>query len=173
MEQTNKAFYGTGSTKPPKNHRGIIAALLIVVIFLVSVVTALSIMNIQLFRMLTTGQEKGNAVSFSRSEVQPVMASSGETVEFAPAGMAGQNMDGVFGQYLSFPDGVYVCRVFSQSAAEQAGLQVGDVIVAAAGQPVENCDDLQTVLQAQTTGKWVQIIVYRDGSQITLEICVQ
>ena len=173
MEQTNKAFYGTGSTKPPKNYRGIIAALLILVVFLVSVITALSIMNIQLFRMLTTGQENGNAVSFSRSDVQPVRAISDETVEFASLQIAGQNMDGVFGHYLSFPDGVYVCRVFSQGAEEQDGLQVGDVIVTAAGQAVENCDDLQAILQAQAAGSRLQLVVHRNGEPITLEFILQ
>lgn len=44
--------YGTGSTQPPKSHRAIIALLLVTVIFLGGITTAMSILNIRLFREL-------------------------------------------------------------------------------------------------------------------------
>ena len=45
--------YGTGRTEPPKNHSGIIALLLILVIFLSGIVSLLSFMNIKLFHQLS------------------------------------------------------------------------------------------------------------------------
>ena len=44
--------YQTGSTQPPKSYGGIIAILLILVIFLSGIVTILSMMNVHLFRMV-------------------------------------------------------------------------------------------------------------------------
>ncbi len=44
--------YGTGSTQPPKSHRAVIALLLVTVIFLGGITTAMSILNIRLFREL-------------------------------------------------------------------------------------------------------------------------
>ena len=45
--------YGTGKTEPPKSHSGIIALLLILVIFLSGIVSLLSFMNIKLFHQLS------------------------------------------------------------------------------------------------------------------------
>ena len=44
--------YGTGSTQPPKSHRAVVALLLVTVIFLGGITTAMSILNIRLFREL-------------------------------------------------------------------------------------------------------------------------
>lgn len=44
--------YETGSTKPPKNHRSLIAVLLVVVIFLGGLVSVLGVVNIRLFAQL-------------------------------------------------------------------------------------------------------------------------
>lgn len=52
--------YGTGRTSPPKSYGGIIAVLLVAVIFLGGIVSALSIMNIRLFRQLNRQAESGD-----------------------------------------------------------------------------------------------------------------
>ena len=49
----DEGVYGTGNTSPPKNHSGIIALLLVLVIFLSGIISLLSFMNIRLFRELT------------------------------------------------------------------------------------------------------------------------
>ena len=54
--------YETGSTKPPKSRGGLIAVLLIAVIFLGGISSVLSIMNIKLFRQLK--QNEGSDMSF-------------------------------------------------------------------------------------------------------------
>ena len=69
MDYPNKNFdpwddgvYGTGKTEPPKNHSGLIAFLLIVVIFLSGIVSVLSFLNVQLFQQLSE-QKKENSQS--------------------------------------------------------------------------------------------------------------
>jgi len=51
------SVYGTGPTQPPKNHGGILAFLLILVIFLCGIVTVLGILNVRLFHRLNAQEE--------------------------------------------------------------------------------------------------------------------
>lgn len=55
--------YGTGCTEPPKSHRAVIALLLVAVIFLGGISTALSVLNIKLFRQLN--EQKEDTVAFA------------------------------------------------------------------------------------------------------------
>lgn len=73
---------------------------------------------------------------------------------------------------LSVPVGVYVLEVSSMSAAERAGLQVGDIIVEFAGEKVETADDLNAVKAEQTPGDTVSVTVDRNGSEVTLDLVV-
>ncbi len=50
----DQGIYRTGSTQPPKNHRGFIAVLLVAVILLCGIVSVLGVMNIRLFRQVNT-----------------------------------------------------------------------------------------------------------------------
>ena len=54
----NRTTYQTGSTRPPKNNRGLIAFLLISVIVLIGAVTLLGAMNIHMFRQLNGDSPK-------------------------------------------------------------------------------------------------------------------
>ena len=75
--------YGIGSTKPPKNHGGLIALLLITVICLGGITSALGILNIRLFKELVTQPEASSApLSFSDS---PEGDASGDDVISASA----------------------------------------------------------------------------------------
>ena len=57
--------YRTGGTQPPKSSGGLIAFLLVVIIFLCGISTALGMMNIRLFHQLTTlSYEETSPVTF-------------------------------------------------------------------------------------------------------------
>ena len=58
-------IYGTGRTQPRKNHGGLIAFLLILVILLSSIVGILGTMNIKLFAQLKARKLEDNAMTFS------------------------------------------------------------------------------------------------------------
>ena len=70
------SVYGTGRTEPPKNRGGLIALLLIFIIFLCGIITALSILNVRLFRELNTQEESDLSLSFSSCETTPVEIST-------------------------------------------------------------------------------------------------
>ena len=59
----DEGVYGIGNTMPPKSHSGIIALLLILVIFLSGIVSLLSFMNIKLFHQLSEQNKQMESVS--------------------------------------------------------------------------------------------------------------
>ena len=66
--------FGTGNTEPPRSHSGIIALLLILVIFLSGIVSLLSFMNIKLFQELNQQKQQEQThspMSFSDLDTQP------------------------------------------------------------------------------------------------------
>jgi S1-C subfamily serine protease len=66
--------------------------------------------------------------------------------------------------------GVVVESVGSGSAAEKAGLQPGDVIVAFDGQEVDATDDLVSALRGKSPGDTVEIQVDRNGERLDLTV---
>ena len=87
----DEGIYGTGNTRPPKNHGGLVAILLIVVIFLSGIVSVLSLLNVKLFKELNqlNKQEQNLPVSFYTVEesatVAPAASLPMETAETVPA----------------------------------------------------------------------------------------
>lgn len=73
--------YRTGSTCPPKSHRGVLAVLLVAIIFLGGVVTALSLLNIRLFRNVRKSGANDPSFRFSITETAP---SEQQHTAFAP-----------------------------------------------------------------------------------------
>ncbi len=62
------SVYGTGRTNPPKSRAGIIALLLILIIFLCGIITLLGAMNVKLFQRLRTQDEDEAIVVFTEGE---------------------------------------------------------------------------------------------------------
>ena len=87
----DEGIYGTGNTRPPKNHGGLVAILLIVVIFLSGIVSVLSLLNVKLFKELNqmNKQEQNLPVSFYTVEESATLAPAAslpmETAETEPA----------------------------------------------------------------------------------------
>ena len=73
QEPWEQNFYQTGSTRPPKSYRGLIAALLVLVIFLGGIVSALGLLNIRLFKQVSEQTlQEDDPVSFSQQTVESV-----------------------------------------------------------------------------------------------------
>lgn len=72
--------YGTGRTQPPKNYGGVIAFLLILVIFLVGVVTMLGLMNIRLFNQLNSTENRQDLSITFENDGSPELAAEGQWV---------------------------------------------------------------------------------------------
>ena len=74
--------YGTGRTQPPKTHSGLVALLLVLVIFLTGIITVLGLLNVKLFRELSTQEDSPEEESLSISFIEE---NPGATQEPAPA----------------------------------------------------------------------------------------
>ena len=66
-------YYGTGPTQPPKNRGGLIALMLILLIFLSGIITVLGILNIRMFQELKVQQQKADelSIAFTTEATQP------------------------------------------------------------------------------------------------------
>ena len=76
----------------------------------------------------------------------------------------------MYSQYYGLPLGAYVSYVMPDSAAEKAGLQVGDIITAIGEYPVQGYDELKAVLRHFTAFENTEVSIYRSGSVLNLAI---
>ena len=66
-------YYGTGPTEPPKERRGPMALMLMLVIFLVGIITVLGILNIRLFQELKTKKQEAElSIAFATETTLPL-----------------------------------------------------------------------------------------------------
>ena len=81
-------MYETGRTRPPKSHGGLIAVLLVVVIFLCGLVSALGVVNVKLFAQLNElSKPREDDLSFINEELDstaPTAQEPAPTAETAP-----------------------------------------------------------------------------------------
>jgi glutaredoxin-like YruB-family protein len=71
---------------------------------------------------------------------------------------------------LQLPAGAYVGKVTPDSPAALAGLQVGDVVIRLAGQPVQAGRDIDRILGGLRTGQTTALEIWRQGSPVALAI---
>lgn len=103
---------------------------------------------------------------------QPVEQPSapGQADDSMRLGISISNITEDMSRQSGMPQGVYVMRVESQSAAERAGLRSGDIIVRLAGQDATSHEKLEAIKQTLTPGEEQDIVVIRDGEEVELKI---
>ena len=65
--------------------------------------------------------------------------------------------------------GAVVLDVSAGSAAEAAGVRVGDLITAIDGEPVESPDDVGDAIGASEPGDTIRLTIVRDGSETSAD----
>ena len=98
------SIYGTGRTEPPKRRGGLVAMLLILVIFLCGVITVLGILNVRLFHQLNTPEESDLLISFSSCQTEPVETQA--VLETTPVPAADQQNRTATLNLESAPEGI-------------------------------------------------------------------
>ncbi len=73
-------------------------------------------------------------------------------------------------QYYNLPAGIYVNSVESGAAAENCGIEAGDIITAVDGTEVSSVTDFKALLKNYSAGESAVMTVYRSGA--TMEITV-
>lgn len=160
--------YRTGGTQPPKSHGGLVAFLLVVIIFLCGISTALGLMNIRLFRQLTAfATEETGPITFSQSD--GITRDAPDT----PLGFMGQAVPPFWQNYHDLPPGIYVTKVIAGSHAATQGVLPGDVLVAINGSPVTDMETLQQALSENAPGDTVTASFIRREQEILLTLTLE
>ena len=76
----------------------------------------------------------------------------------------------MYAQYYNMPLGAYIHSVESDSCAERAGLQAGDIITRVEDTEIENYTDLKQALKGYTAGDEVEIEIYRADKSMTVQL---
>ncbi len=88
-------------------------------------------------------------------------------------GVGIRNINGINGvdakeQGLDISEGVWVDSVYENSAAREAGLQKGDVIIALDEKTIKSSPELQELIARKRPGDKVEMKVYRNGKEIDI-----
>lgn len=166
--------YQTGAIHPPKNRGGLIAFLLVLVIFLCGISTALGLMNIRLFKHLSSVESKSleSPVSFSEAAVLNDPITDGPLTEFS-LGFSGQSISEFWQRYYDLPQGIYVSEVEDSMIAEKFGILPGDILTRINNIPVYDAETFQTLLEKLLPGEEAEIHISRSGSEISIKIIVE
>ena len=73
-------------------------------------------------------------------------------------------------RYYNMVEGAYVNEVNSGSAAETAGLQAGDIIIALGGQEVTSDSELTSLVKGYHAGDTAELTAWRSGEELTLTV---
>lgn len=94
------------------------------------------------------------------------------TIELAFLGVQPIQVDDVLAQRfgLDVDEGVAVGVVEAGSAADEGGIEEGDVIVRLAGQEIDTVEDLFAELRRNQPGETVDVTVVRDGERRELDV---
>ena len=76
------------------------------------------------------------------------------------------------GDYSGEGKGVLVGSVTAGGAAEKAGIEAGDVLVALGGVEVQGVEHYTELLRKQTIGKVVTVRVRREGAEVDLQVTI-
>ena len=85
-------------------------------------------------------------------------------------GITGMELDSQTAQKNNLVEGIYVKDVENFSAAEKAGIKIGDVIIEADGKAVKTMDELNEVKNSHNIGDEMKIKINRDGQEKDLTL---
>ena len=169
----NPHTYRTGSTNPPKSHRGAVTVLLILVIILVTITTMLSMMNIRLFRLLEEKNTKSLSFSETQPDAQTVSAEEPAGIEAPILGLTGQEIASLYRSYNRWPQGLYICQVTPGGPAEKADIRTGDIVIAMDGAAVSGNEDFQEKIESLQPGQSLQLTIFRGGQKMTISVVAE
>ncbi len=163
----DRDFYETGSTQPPKQHGGLIAFLLALVILLGGACSALGILNFRLLQELAHGDRSHETLTLFENTV---VASPKETItaddsRLPRLGVTGQTVSEFDRHYYELPRGVLVTDVAEDRCAHRAGIRPGDVIFSLEGKAVATQEELAAALNSLKADRQIKVEVFRSQTR--------
>ncbi len=165
--------YRTGATQPPKTHNGLIAVLLILVIFLGGISSVLGLMNIRLLGQLNQLEEREiSPVCFTDQDQQTMPARAQQGTEVS-LGFSGKEVPYFWQMYRKLPQGIYISTVEDGSTAENLGIIPGDILLSFDGQRLTETAMLKTILENKVPGDSVSMLLWRNGKQFPVTLILE
>lgn len=88
-------------------------------------------------------------------------------------GIEGTAMDEATAKRYNLVEGVYITSVENYTAAQKAGLKVGDVITEVEGEEIETVDDIDEIKEKHKVGDTIKLKVYRNKSYMDIEVTLE
>ena len=88
-------------------------------------------------------------------------------------GITGRNLTQEIASQNNLVVGIYVQNIDEFSAAEKAGIKIGDVIIEADGTKITTMDELNTIKNKKKIGDTMKLKIYRDGKTKDITVTLQ
>ncbi len=85
-------------------------------------------------------------------------------------GISGQNINAFYAQYYNVPQGFIVKNVENGSAAQQAGIQVNDIIVGIQGKMISSIEEFNEIKSNYSAGDEITVSVYRNDNIMDIKV---
>lgn len=85
-------------------------------------------------------------------------------------GISAVDITDVHSSYLGLPMGIYVRTIAEGSAAEAAGIKVGDIIIGINDEAVTTMDELNSIKNKFKAGDTITLKIHREGEDIDIEL---
>lgn len=123
------------------------------------------VIGINSVKMAASGVE-GIGFAIPIDEAKPIiedLKTSGYVTGRPVIGIGGRNVTKQDSVYYNIPIGIYVSQISPYSAAERAGIQIGDVITEFNGEKVTTVEELNEKKEAFKVGDTITLTYIRDG----------
>ena len=80
-------------------------------------------------------------------------------------GISGRDLNEATAKRYNMVEGIYIVTVDEFSAAEKAGLKVGDVIIEADGKRIKTMNELNEIKNTHSIGDTMKLKIHRDGAE--------
>ncbi len=130
------------------------------------------VIGINSVKMSSEGVE-GIGFAIPIDEAKPIiedLKTSGYVTGRPVIGIAGRDVTEQDSKYYNIPVGIYVYQVSKYSAAEQAGIQAGDVIPKFTGEDVKTSDELNDKKEKFKVGDTVTLTIVRNGETKSVDV---
>ena len=121
--------------------------------------------NVSIFSLSGANDGVGFAVPIDVAHDIAERVVAGEEIQTAFLGVM-LDVEGV----ESGQAGAVIAEVTPDSAADEAGLEVGDLVISIDGAPVQSSADLAAQVQTHQPGSTMDLVVVRDGDEMTLTV---
>ncbi len=85
-------------------------------------------------------------------------------------GVSGEDITSIMSMYYRLPQGVYVRFVTPESAAADAGIKAGDIIIGIQGESITTMNELNNIKNQYSAGDTITLTIYRDGVNMDVDL---